>query len=128
MTEQSRQQVVPVAEAVGMVLPHDITEIVKDEFKGRAFRKGHIIRPEDVSHLRRLGKEHIYVLDLGPDEIHENEAALLMAEALAGSGVASRSVESRIWIRVAKSITRPSGEGTGTAAPPARAPCCPAPR
>jgi hypothetical protein len=81
------QTTVPVAEAVGMILPHDITEIVKDSFKGRAFKKGHIIRNEDIDHLRRLGKEHIYVLHLGPEEIHENEAALLMAEALSGTGV-----------------------------------------
>jgi len=78
---------VPVEASVGMVLPHDITEIKKDQFKGRAFKKGHIIRAEDVEYLRRLGKEHIYALQLGPDEIHENEAALLMAEALAGTGV-----------------------------------------
>ncbi|WP_310600958.1 molybdopterin-binding protein [Desulfobulbus sp.] len=87
MTEKLRKNTVPVEASVGMVLPHDITEIVKDRFKGRAFRKGHIIRAEDVEHLRRLGKEHIYVLELGPEEIHENEAALLMAEALAGPGV-----------------------------------------
>ena len=91
MTEQSTRQVVPVEQAVGMVLPHDITEIVRDSFKGRAFKKGHIIREQDVDHLRRLGKEHIYVLRLGPDEIHENEAALQLAEALAGSGVGWRS-------------------------------------
>ncbi|MCL2459537.1 MAG: molybdopterin-binding protein, partial [Desulfobulbus sp.] len=87
MTEQLRKNMVSVEEAVGMVLPHDITEIVKDQFKGRAFRKGHIIQAEDVEHLRRLGKEHVYALHLGPDEIHENEAALLMARALAGPGV-----------------------------------------
>jgi len=87
MTQMTAQATVPVAEAVGMVLPHDITEIVKDSFKGRAFKKGHIIRNEDIDHLRRLGKEHIYVLHLGPEEIHENEAALLMAEALSGTGV-----------------------------------------
>lgn len=83
----STKNTVPVEEAVGMVLPHDITEIVKDVRKGRAFKKGHIIRQEDVETLRRLGKEHIYVLRLGPDEVHENEAALLFAEALAGEGV-----------------------------------------
>ncbi|MCB2184058.1 MAG: molybdopterin-binding protein [Desulfobulbaceae bacterium] len=83
---------IPVDQAVGMVLPHDITEIrqASDDdasFKGPAFKKGHIIKPEDVEHLRRLGKEHIYILSLDEDEIHENKAALLLAGALAGSGV-----------------------------------------
>jgi molybdopterin biosynthesis enzyme len=81
------KQQIPVEQAVGMVLPHDITEIVPGQHKGRAFKKGHIIRQEDVEHLRRLGKEHVYVLELAEDEIHENEAALLLAAALAGSGV-----------------------------------------
>ena len=103
MTEQSTRQVVPVAQAVGMVLPHDITEIVKDTFKGRAFKKGHIIRAEDIDHLRRLGKEHVYVLELGEQDIHENEAALRLAEALAGSGTEySRDiVEGKVTIRAA---------------------------
>lgn len=92
---------IPVEQAVGMVLPHDITEIVKDEFKGRAFKKGHVIRTEDIEHLRRLGKEHIYVLELGPDEIHENEAALMLAEALAGSGVeySQEVVEGKVGLK-----------------------------
>jgi len=77
---------IPVAQAVGMVLPHDITEIVPGKCKGRAFKKGHIIRPEDVERLRSLGKEHVYVLELSAEEIHENEAALLMAAAAAGTG------------------------------------------
>jgi molybdenum cofactor synthesis domain-containing protein len=94
---------IPVDQAVGMVLPHDITEIVKDEFKGCAFKKGHIIRTEDVEHLRRLGKEHIYVLELTENEIHENEAARLMAAALAGTGTEySRNVvEGKVAIRAA---------------------------
>lgn len=78
---------IPVDQAVGMVLPHDITEIVQDKFKGCAFRKGHIIRLEDIEHLRRLGKEHIYALELSEGEIHENEAARLLATALVGHGV-----------------------------------------
>ncbi|RWX43840.1 hypothetical protein H206_02960 [Candidatus Electrothrix aarhusensis] len=62
---------IPVDQAIGMVLPHDITEIVQGEFKGCAFKKGHILRLEDVEHLRRLGKEHIYALELSKGEIHE---------------------------------------------------------
>ena len=81
------KKTIPVEQAVGMVLPHDITEIVKDQFKGRAFKKGHIIREEDVEHLKRLGKENIYILELGKEEIHENEAAEMLADALAGEGV-----------------------------------------
>jgi len=78
---------IPVEQAVGMVLPHDITEIRKGEFKGRAFKKGHLIQPEDVEHLKRLGKEHIYVLTMQDDEIHENEAAALLAQAISGAGI-----------------------------------------
>ena len=47
---------IQVAEAVGTVLAHDITEIRKDEFKGRAFKKGHVVREEDVRHLQ--GRAH----------------------------------------------------------------------
>ena len=95
---------VPVEQAVGMVLPHDITEIRPGEFKGRAFRKGHIIRPEDVEHLKRLGKERIYVLNLGPDEIHENEAAQALADALAGPGVtvSGEPVEGKLSLTAAR--------------------------
>ncbi len=78
---------IPVEEAVGTVLAHDVTEIRKDEFKGAAFRKGHIIRSEDVCHLQRLGKERVFVLTIGADEMHEDDAALGLAQALAGDGV-----------------------------------------
>ncbi len=75
---------VPVAEAVGMVLPHDLTRIAPGEFKGRAFRKGHVIRPEDVEPLLAMGKEHIYALSLAPGQVHEDEAAERIARAAAG--------------------------------------------
>jgi hypothetical protein len=71
-----------------MVLAHDVTEIRKDEFKGPAFRKGHVIRQEDICHLQRIGKERLFVLSLGPDEMHEDDAAIVIAQALMGDGVA----------------------------------------
>ncbi len=78
---------IPVKEAVGTVLAHDITEIRRGEFKGRAFKKGHVVREEDIEHLLRLGKEHLYVLEIGLDEMHEDEAAYALASALIGEGV-----------------------------------------
>ena len=79
---------VPVQQAVGTVLAHDITEIRPGEFKGRAFKKGHIIREEDICHLQRLGKEQLFVLNVAEDELHEDDAAHAIAQALMGEGVA----------------------------------------
>jgi len=74
-------------EAVGSNLAHDITEIRPGEFKGPAFRNGHTVCEADLCHLQRLGKNHLYVMDLSEDEIHENEAAAILAQALAGNGI-----------------------------------------
>ena len=84
---KSSATIIPLEEAVGKVLAHDITEIRPGQFKGAAFRKGDIIREEDLPHLRRLGKEHLFVLDIAKNEIHEDEAAIMLAEALAGQSV-----------------------------------------
>ncbi len=73
--------------AVGTQLAHDVTEIRPGEFKGPAFRKGHTVCEEDLCHLQKLGKNHLYVIDLNEDEIHENEAAVILAQALAGDGI-----------------------------------------
>jgi molybdenum cofactor synthesis domain-containing protein len=87
---QQRAKTIPVHQAIGTVLAHDITEIRPGEFKGRAFKKGHIIREEDVCHLQRLGKDHLFVLHVAEDEMHENDAAYAIANALMGRGVAIR--------------------------------------
>ncbi len=78
---------VAVEDAVGMVLPHDMTEIIPDMKKGPAFKKGHLIRQEDIERLKSMGKNRIYVLELSEDQLHEDEAALMMAPAFAGTGV-----------------------------------------
>ncbi|MDI6852100.1 MAG: molybdopterin-binding protein [Deltaproteobacteria bacterium] len=80
-------KIISLEEAVGTQLAHDITEIRPGEFKGAAFRKGHTVCEADLCRLQRLGKNHLYVLDLAADEIHENEAAAILAQALAGEGV-----------------------------------------
>jgi len=80
-------RMVELKDAVGLVLAHDITEIVPGRSKGPAYRKGHVVGPEDLDHLARLGKNHLYVLEMAENQMHENQAAELMAEALCGPGV-----------------------------------------
>lgn len=80
-------KVIPVEEAVGLPLAHDITEIVPGKYKGPAFRRGHIIRPEDVSKLLDVGKANIYVMNLEKDELHEEDAARRLAKAAAGANL-----------------------------------------
>ena len=79
---------VKVEEAVGLTLAHDLTKIVPGEFKGRAFKQGHTITKEDIPELLKIGKEHIYVIDLKEGYLHENTAAVRLAKAIAGQNVA----------------------------------------
>ena len=64
-----------VEDAVGQVLCHDITQIIPGVTKDAVFRKGHIIRAEDIPVLLRVGKEHIYVWENNENMLHENDAA-----------------------------------------------------
>jgi molybdenum cofactor synthesis domain-containing protein len=80
-------KVIRVEEAVGLALAHDITEIVPGKHKGPAFRRGHIIRPQDVAKLLDVGKANIYVMDLEKDELHEEDAARRIAKTAAGKNL-----------------------------------------
>jgi len=60
---------------------------VRESSRGVPFKKGHVIKEEDVCHLQRLGKEHLYVLNIADDEMHEDDAAFDIAKALMGEGV-----------------------------------------
>ncbi len=80
-------KVIPVEEAVGLRLAHDITEIIPGGHKGPRFRRGHLIAEEDVPRLLDVGKAHIYIMDLGPDDLHEEDAAKRLALAAAGNGL-----------------------------------------
>ncbi len=77
-------KVVPVEEAVGLPLAHDITEIIPGKRKGPAFRRGHVVRPEDVPKLLDVGKAHLYIMELEEGELHEEDAAKRLAGAAAG--------------------------------------------
>lgn len=74
-------------DAVGCVLCHDITQIIPGEFKGRAFKKGHIIKEEDIQRLLSCGKDNIYVWEQTEGIVHENDAAERLRNLSAGSGL-----------------------------------------
>lgn len=78
--EMSAMKEIRTVDAVGQVLCHDITQIVRGVTKNARFRKGHVIQEEDVPVLLSLGKDHIYVWDEDATEMHENEAADVLRE------------------------------------------------
>jgi formylmethanofuran dehydrogenase subunit E len=81
---------VPVEEAVGRRALHDMTLIVPGVSKGPAFTKDQVIGVGDLCRLHQMGRHHLYVIEdnpVGPEWVHENEAALAFARALAGEGV-----------------------------------------
>ena len=62
-------------DAVGHVLCHDLTQIIKDQYKDARFRKGHVVTEADIPVLLSMGKEHLYVWEMTPGMLHENDAA-----------------------------------------------------
>ena len=77
-------------EAAGHVLCHDLTQIIKDQYKDARFRKGHVVTEEDIPVLLSMGKEHLYVWEMTPGMVHENDAAERLL-SLCGSANMARS-------------------------------------
>ena len=75
-----------IEDSVGCILSHDVTKIVPGEFKGRLFKKGHVIREEDIPKLLDIGKEHIYVWKPKKGQLHENDAAIRVKDLVLGQG------------------------------------------
>lgn len=75
-----------IEDSVGCILSHDVTKIVPGEFKGRLFKKGHVIREEDIPKLLDIGKEHIYVWEPKKEQFHENDAAIRVKDLVLGQG------------------------------------------
>ena len=72
-------------DAVGHILCHDITQIIKDEKKGVLFKKGHVVKEEDIPLLLSVGKEHLFVWEKKEGILHENEAAEILYKICAGN-------------------------------------------
>ena len=77
-----------VEEAIGLTLCHDITGILPDGNKGVMFKRGQEIKQEDIPQLLDIGKNHVFVWEPDAFEVHEDDAALIAAQAVCGDGVA----------------------------------------
>jgi len=89
-------------DAVGQVLCHDLTQIIPGEYKGARFRKGHIVTEEDIPVLLSMGKEHLFVWELQPGMLHENDAADRLCRLCESEGMLRSEVrEGKIELRAA---------------------------
>jgi len=78
---------IKIEDAVGMVLGHDVTQIIPGKHKGPKFKRGHLIREEDIPEFLKMGKEHVFVMEMKPGMIHEDDAALRLGKAFSGKNI-----------------------------------------
>ena len=67
---------VPLGEAEGAVLAHSV------QLSAGRLRKGCILGPDDIAALRDTGVTEVIAARLDPDDLHEDAAALAVAQAL----------------------------------------------
>ena len=85
---------IKVEDAVGKILCHDVTQIVRGVVKDAKFRKGHIITEADIPELLKLGKENIYVRENEDDsKLHENDAAEILRQITQGENLSATAVK-----------------------------------
>lgn len=74
-------------DAVGQVLCHDITQIIRGVTKDAVFTKGHVIAEADIPVLLSVGKEHVYIWENDETMLHENDAAEVLREISMGENM-----------------------------------------
>ncbi|MCI8504328.1 MAG: molybdopterin-binding protein [Dorea sp.] len=80
-------------EAVGQVLCHDVTQIIRGVTKDAAFRKGHVIRKEDIPVLLSMGKDSVYIWEKDERMLHEDEAAQILYSMCANENMCPSEVK-----------------------------------
>ncbi|MDR2520984.1 MAG: molybdopterin-binding protein [Spirochaetaceae bacterium] len=84
-------ETLPIEQAAGRALSHDLTQIIPGESKQARFRKGYVLRAEDMATLRSMGKEHVLVetVSAAPvdGQVHEAHAAARLARHCKGAAV-----------------------------------------
>ncbi|MDR2481218.1 MAG: molybdopterin-binding protein [Spirochaetaceae bacterium] len=88
---------IDVKDAVGHILCHDLTRIIKGEIKGVQFRKGHVVKAEDIPVLLSMGKEHLFVWEEREGFLHEDEAVETLDAVYRGKNIIRKGpVEGKI--------------------------------
>ncbi|MDD3219289.1 MAG: molybdopterin-binding protein [Lachnospiraceae bacterium] len=77
-------KLIKTEDAVGQILCHDITQIIRGVTKDAVFRKGHVIQEEDIPVLLSVGKENIYIWENNENMVHENDAAQILYDICKG--------------------------------------------
>lgn len=84
---------IKIEEAIGQVLAHDVTEIVRGVTQDARFRKGHLILAEDIPIFLRLGKETIFVWENDETKLHENDAAEILKNICQGENLSASEIK-----------------------------------
>ncbi|NLX84467.1 MAG: molybdopterin-binding protein [Synergistaceae bacterium] len=75
-------------EAIGKPLAHDLTQIdAANHKKSARFKKGQIITEDDIPTLKDMGRENLSIMEMSPGEVHEDDAAIELAEVLCGENL-----------------------------------------
>ena len=86
-------KLIKTEEAVGHVLCHDLTQIIKDVTKDARFRKGHIVTEEDIPVLLSMGKESLYIWENNENTYHENDAAQILCDVCMNDHMSQTAVK-----------------------------------
>ena len=86
-------KLIKTEDAVGSVLCHDLTQIIKGVTKDAVFRKGHIVQSEDIPVLLSIGKEHLYVWEADENMLHENDAARILCDICKNKGMKESDIK-----------------------------------
>ena len=92
-------KLIKTEEAVGHVLCHDLTQIIKDVTKDARFRKGHIVTEEDIPVLLSMGKESLYIWENNENTYHENDAAQILCDVCMNDHMSQTAVkEGKVYL------------------------------
>ena len=95
---------IKTTDAIGHILCHDITQIIKGVKSGVLFQKGHVVRKEDIEALLLVGKDHLYVYEISETMLHENEAAEILYQICADNNMEATEIrEGKIEIVASES-------------------------